>query len=138
MSDRQVQMLRNVLSELIRGAGHRPIHFHHGCCHGADMQAHFYASSIGLYVVGHPSSDQQQRAIRRAGGCDQLRSIQPPLARNRVMVAECSIVIAAPAQGVEVLRSGTWATVRYAREAKRLRYMLLPDQRTYMVVRPGA
>jgi len=37
------------------------------------------------------------------------------LARNRMMVDRAEMVIAFP-RGPEVLRSGTWATVRYARK----------------------
>jgi hypothetical protein len=38
------------------------------------------------------------------------------LARNRRMVAQIDLLVAAPLTDAEEQRSGTWATVRYARE----------------------
>lgn len=40
-----------------------------------------------------------------------------PLARNRRIVAAVDVLIAAPETDREELRSGTWATIRYARAA---------------------
>ncbi len=37
------------------------------------------------------------------------------LDRNLRLVAECDVLVAAPLTDAEVRRSGTWATVRYAR-----------------------
>lgn len=39
-----------------------------------------------------------------------------PLVRNRRMVKAASLLVAAPFTDQEQLRSGTWATVRYARK----------------------
>jgi hypothetical protein len=41
------------------------------------------------------------------------------LTRNRDIVDTASMLIAAPEGNAERLRSGTWATVRYARKAKK-------------------
>lgn len=74
-------------------------HFHHGCAVGADTEAAKIAAGLGLQIVEHPAGDD-------------------PLARNREIVAAVDWLVAAPAQLREVRRSGTWATVRYARAAK--------------------
>ena len=75
--------------------------FHHGDAIGADKQAAaFVATARGVEVVPHPAGDD-------------------PLARNRRIVEACDILIAAPETDREVVRSGTWATVRYARAAEK-------------------
>lgn len=53
------------------------------------------------------------------------------LGRNREIVAVVSILIAAPLTDKEELRSGTWATVRYARERHMPVVMLCRDEPVY-------
>lgn len=72
--------------------------FHHGAAVGADEQAGKIASLASFVIVEHPAAGN-------------------PLRRNREMVAMADIVVAAPASDAEELRSGTWATIRYARKA---------------------
>ena len=38
------------------------------------------------------------------------------LDRNKDIVNNCDLLIAAPKENTEVLRSGTWSTVRYAKQ----------------------
>ena len=53
---------------------------------------------------------------------------QDPLKRDRIMARLCDRLIACPKeQTSEVLRSGTWATVRYAREAGKPVTLVRPD-----------
>ena len=73
--------------------------FHHGAAQGADTQAAEIAGGYTPTVVAHPAEPGKE------------------LARNRVIVANSDILIAAPRTDKEELRSGTWATVRYARQA---------------------
>lgn len=73
------------------------VKFHHGAAIGADSQATAIASQAGLTTVAHPA------------GAD-------PLERNREMVRLADLVIAAPDADDEVLRSGTWMTIRFARK----------------------
>lgn len=70
--------------------------FHHGAAIGADQEAVAMADDGHVKIVEHPA------------GAD-------PLARNRAMVDLCDLLIACPAKRQEELRSGTWATIRYAR-----------------------
>jgi len=49
-----------------------------------------------------------------------------PLARNRDIVNMSDILIAAPGEKAEVLRSGTWATIRYARKMSRKLLVIYP------------
>lgn len=41
------------------------------------------------------------------------------LARDSAMVRECDVLLAFPGSKTEVLRSGTWATIRRARKARK-------------------
>ena len=86
----------------------QPGTFHHGGAEGADIEAEWLVGCAPLdcLVVLH--------AIDRRG----------PLARNRDIVTACEILIAAPDGDEEYLRSGTWATVRYARQAHKSVIML--------------
>lgn len=69
--------------------------------------------------LGHP--------LRANCVADIIEPTRPPLARNRCMVERVGLVVAVPAQEGEVLRSGTWATVRHARRRGRPRILIGPD-----------
>jgi hypothetical protein len=110
----QLHELRTTLEWLIRH--HGPITLHHGDCVGADAQAHTVAKELGCPVVLHPPDNPVARAWKFGPG-DGMRVPKPYLVRNRDIVRETDILVAGPAQDQEVLRSGTWATVRAARKA---------------------
>ena len=107
MSGRQRAALSAVLQL------YRKHSFHHGCCVGADEQAHRIAGRLNWPIVLHPPSNSSKTAL-----CPHPTHIMhaaPYLVRNRHIVNESDLLIAAPASREEELRSGTWATVRYAR-----------------------
>jgi hypothetical protein len=67
----------------------------------------------GIRIVIHPPTDPKKRAFCK--GAAEIREPKPYLDRNHDIVDEGSgLLIAAPFQEEEILRSGTWATVRYA------------------------
>jgi hypothetical protein len=72
---------------------------HHGECEGADLQFDDFVKTRfpHIKVVPHPANGN-------------------PLKRDKEIVGIVDVLIAAPRTDKEVLRSGTWATVRYARE----------------------
>lgn len=119
MTRQQLELLAGALVHL------QPSEFHHGDCTGADAQAHGLVRKLlpQCRIVVHPSTLSMQRAFCKG---DDLRLIRPPLERNLRMVLECDKVLAAPATKFEVLRSGTWATVRYARKHNKLEAILPP------------
>ena len=86
--------------------------FHHGDCIGADAQAHDIAQSLPASIVIHPPTDSSKRAFKDGG---MLLPRLPYLERNHAIVDTTELLIATPHQSTEVLRSGTWATIRYAR-----------------------
>lgn len=89
-----------------------PEQVHHGDCIGADEQFHRLARSLGIYVVSHPPVDSHKRAYCQA---DEEREPKPYLIRNRDIVDESEAMLFAPKDDHEVLRSGTWSTIRYTR-----------------------
>lgn len=101
MSPHQKRQLREALNWFgLYGWHHKePMELHEGEASGADREAKDVVQECryGWDVVPHlPNGD--------------------PLARNRRIVAAVDVLIAAPETDEETLRSGTWATVRYARQ----------------------
>ena len=87
--------------------------FHHGDCVGADAEAHEIALDRGIRIVIHPPTDSKKRAFCK--GAVEIREPKPYLDRNHDIVDEGDgALIATPFEEKEILRSGTWATVRYA------------------------
>jgi len=103
---------RRQLVEVLLGMG--TVVLHHGDCVGADAQAHAIARILGLSVHLHPPSDPVYRAYCKGAIAEDTPL--PYLHRNVRIVAESELLIVAPSQPHEVMRSGTWATYR---EAKR-------------------
>lgn len=94
----------------------QPTEFHHGGCVGADAQAHEIVRHRlpECRIVIHPTRPGPHRASELVA--DELRDEAPPLDRNRTIVDSVEHMAAAPLGDQEVLRSGTWATIRYARK----------------------
>lgn len=111
MSARQLRGLRRVLTQL--GAKE----FHHGDCIGSDEEAHDVADVMGLRLVIHPPDNDSKRAFCR--GAIRTYPPRPYLKRNQDIVNSSQVLVAAPKSGEEELRSGTWATIRYARKLGR-------------------
>jgi hypothetical protein len=90
--------------------------FHHGDCIGADKDAHDIVRAMTkARIVIHPPSNDAKRAFCKG---DEILPAKPYIARNHDIVDASEHMIAAPQQAEEQLRSGTWATVRYARKRK--------------------
>lgn len=93
---------------------------HHGGCIGADEQFHEIClkTGIDLFYI-HPASDVDESKHAKFERHDLLPVIvysqpKPALIRNHDIVNEVEgPIIACPSQDHEILRSGTWATIRY-------------------------
>jgi hypothetical protein len=90
--------------------------FHHGACIGADIEADLiarncYAKQIFIY----PSNNLKTRVHCEEPG-DIVYKEKSPLIRDQDIVNSVSILIAAPKSNIEIIRSGTWTTIRYARK----------------------
>lgn len=90
-----------------------PTEVHHGDCIGADTSAHDCAIEINAKIVLHPPKDDELRAFCQA---DEEWPEKDYLARDRDIASVCDKLIACPKEDHEIIRSGTWTTVRYARK----------------------
>jgi hypothetical protein len=98
--------------------------FHHGDCVGADAEAHAIAKSFGAWTVCHPPLIEKSRAFTVN---DETREPKDYLVRNHDIVDETAFMIACPKGMSEELRSGTWATIRYARKRGKSGIIIFPD-----------
>ena len=103
--------------------GQPPLEFHHGDCVGADYEAALIARGLGWRVVGHPPDKDGKRCHFPS---DEEREPLPYLERNHRIVDETELLIATP-KGDEELRSGTWATMRYAAKQDRRTIVVRPN-----------
>ncbi len=92
--------------------------FHHGDCIGADSHFHtimvkFLKHEAYDLIYIHPPENESKRAWCYS---KHILIPKPYIERNHDIVDAVDILIAAPKERYEVLRSGTWATVRYARK----------------------
>jgi hypothetical protein len=105
MSPSQAKQLRWILA-ILRHADQmitqQTIFIDGDCETGADREARKMAELSGCEADPVPPANNTSAAL---------------LARDRVIANACHILIAAPLTDKEELRSGTWATVRYARQA---------------------
>ena len=92
----------------------------HGGCIGADEEFHKMClsrktnKSISHYIMVFPSNLKDQQGNWK--GANYVCKGQDPLVRNQIIVDQSDILIAAPRSDNEEQRSGTWATIRYARK----------------------
>ena len=103
---------------------HRPDSVLHGDCVGADADFDDICAGLGIVRYCLPSDLTAQRAFTDA---IPLRSPMPPLERNHLIVRGSNELFACPKEMREVLRSGTWATIRYARRLVKTTYIFYPD-----------
>ena len=106
-----------------------PFEVHHGACIGADKHFHDIATSLMINVILHPGVNRQGKCFTRAD-CQGYNDIKPEryfLDRDKDIVNACDVLIATPRGFKEVLRSGTWATVRYARKKSKEIWIIYPD-----------
>ena len=102
--------------------------FHHGDCIKADADAHVVVQQLlGWRVEIHPPDVPTKRAFSKVGAEDVLHPARPYLIRNHDIVDATQVLIAAPDSIYEKQRSGTWATVRYARKLSRPVVLIYPD-----------
>ena len=100
----------------------KKVTFHHGDCIGCDALAHDVAVAAGCKIVIHPPVNSRFRA------CCHIRQdyynckitvmpVRNYIQRNRDIVDIAQLLVGVPKDpDNEELRSGTWATIRYARQ----------------------
>jgi hypothetical protein len=104
-----------------------PTEFHHGDCLGWDKLANDLIREWlpKCKVVIHPPIKPDMRAWCSTE-FENMRPQKEYLERNYDIVNESEVLIACPKRKVEELRSGTWATVRYARKKRKPIYIIQP------------
>jgi hypothetical protein len=102
-----------------------PCEMHHGCCIGTDECAHFIGAKIpDMLLIGHPGYGINHKSpYQMTGGHNLFAVILPALPykqRNLAIVRASNILLACPLfpeNDSRSARSGTWQTVRMARQA---------------------
>jgi hypothetical protein len=95
-----------------------PTEFHHGDCEGADAEAHDIVREFFPNVKIHIYPPKS--TYRQAHRCGDINySPAPYLERDKDIVDSVEYMIGAPKQDNEIIRSGTWTTIRYARKTNK-------------------
>jgi hypothetical protein len=114
MSPWQLQQLEDLIKARC------PDGFSHGSCVGADVQAHALVRRIfgqRTFIAVFPSTAPTKAPV--PPDANFVAVAKPPLERNPDIVDwGCDLLVAAPLQMREVVRSGTWSAIRYARKRK--------------------
>lgn len=117
----------------------------HGDCIGADAQANEIAKVYGVNFFDiWPSTIAHKRAnvwrleqgYHKIPYEDRIIHVQvfPTMAaleRNKKIVDQCAVLIACPKEHQHTVRSGTWATIRYAWKIKKDVMIIPPLEREY-------
>jgi hypothetical protein len=96
----------------------------HGDCIGADAMFDKICKNLSIEVEIYPPSNPKKRAFCDA---DVFNPEDDYLTRNRKIVDASDVIIATPKSSEEELRSGTWATIRYARKKGKKVYIINPE-----------
>lgn len=116
MTPRQHSIVKQILEEF------RPTEVAHGGCVGADEEFHALCVRFATPVIHVWWSNVEGKQAVLMGPSIGSKTLivnhpqQPPLDRNWDIIREADLVIACPESATETLRSGTWATVRYAEQ----------------------
>jgi len=98
----------------------------HGDCVGADAIFDQLCNTHGIPTRCRPCTFINLRAYT----CEPLAEPANPMARNRAIVADCVELFACPPNEVELKKgSGTWATIRYGKKAKKPVTIFFPSGR---------
>lgn len=110
----------------------------HGGCVGADAQFHGLSMALGASIVVHPATVLPHL---RDNYCNShrvlVREPAPPLVRNKAIVWNSNLVIAAPLELSEQQRGGTWSTWRLAKRAGKMTLLILRDGNCWTGPHPG-
>lgn len=96
---------------------------HEGDCIGADEKMVDIFKDL-MTIVCHPPIDDSKRAFAYY---DEIREPKEYIARNHDIVNESVMLIATPKGYHDLLRSGTWATIRHAARTNKRAVIIWPD-----------
>ena len=121
MSENAKSTIYNIINTDFNGKIHN---VRHGDCVGSDCDFHKICSGLGLNVIIHPPNVNSMRAFCKS---DTILEPKPFLIRNKDIVNSSNILVAFPDSKEELLRSGTWSTIRYARKMNKKIIIIYPD-----------
>jgi len=123
MNDLQKLTVENILIVL------KPEKANHGMCIGADKDFDVICSELGITRRGWPGVDKAGNCPTRAQcpGIQEIMGERRYTVRDRLIVAHSSLLIATPKLYSPEPRSGTWVTIRIARQLGIMRYIVYPD-----------
>lgn len=117
--------------EYIRLNKENIIEFHHGCCMGADEWAHKIVREAGIPIVLHPPVCKD---IVMEGLDDLMfeqgilfRADEEYIQRDKNIVDAVDELYGMSKSMNELQRSGTWATIRYAKKTQTPVVIVYPD-----------
>jgi len=101
----------------------KPTEFHHGDCEGADAEAHDIVRMFFPHVkiVVYPPKSSYRQAFKSG---DEHKEPEAYLSRDKKIVDSTDFLIGAPKQDNEIIRSGTWTTIRHARKTGKPNHVL--------------
>ena len=111
---------------------------HHGGCVGADEDFHRLSLVLNIPVHVHfgcnsqgktPSKMEETTNVK--GKTIKVYEPRPYLKRDKTIVDNVEMLIATPKGHKEELRSGTWATIRYAKKKNKKILIVYPDGTYY-------
>ncbi len=118
MSGKQTLSVRAVLRLM------HPDSLHHGDCVGADDEIATFVEDW-CWTTAYPADvGPDKRAFHPS---DFKHEPKPPLVRNHDIVDAVDVLIVLPKERIEHVRSGTWATYRYAKRANVPRLVIYPE-----------
>jgi hypothetical protein len=117
--------LRKILSKIFyTNTGFGLPQFRHGDCIGADSEAHDIARDLGYWIAVHPPTKSNKRAHKKG---NLICATKDYLDRNKDIVSVSNVLIAIPGEVQEMIRSGTWSTIRYAKKNLKPVVIIWPD-----------
>lgn len=120
MNEIQKELFSQILDEI------SPSKFVHGDCVGADEDAHNIVVNKGIDdIAKRPCTFDNMRAFTKEGVC--VAKPEYALDRNKKIVDDGELLIATPGENKEVMRSGTWSTIRYAKKVNKPVIIIYPN-----------
>lgn len=139
MNEPQWETLNDLFPKLFDRDGLN--YWHNGDCVGADEQAHTMVWSLkrvrGYTIVTHGYPALVSGKFRAGSAFDRVHTAMPPLVRDLLMVDAAHVTVATPRLMKEERRSGTWASIRYARKTHTPLFIVWPDGRIQVEIEEG-
>lgn len=112
------------LKEFLDTVQYKILEFHHGDCIGADTEFHNICSEYYSNIIIHPPIYENKRSFCKG---TIILDKKDYLDRNHDIVDDTHVLLVCPKEYKEQLRSGTWATFRYAVKKNKPIFIFYPN-----------